>query len=139
MSQWYAAHLLMYVRRKNNPHGKVPVWENIVLIKAESEEAAFAKAEERGKSDEGDDGGTFRWHGEPATWVYAGIRKLTLCDDAERRPGDGTEVTYSEMEVSSEQAVWSLLEGKTTAVHFTDFSGEVEASVTRRTPVRKGA
>ena len=51
MSLWYAAHILMYVKRKNKHSGKIPVWENIVLIKAESEDAAFAKAQERGKQE----------------------------------------------------------------------------------------
>ena len=120
MSLWYAAHILMYVKRKEGQGGKTPVWENIVLIKAASEEEAFAKATQRGKEDEGDDHGTFRWGGKPAQWLFAGIRKLTLCEDPEKRPGDGTEVSYTEMEVESEQAVEKLLEGKSVTVKFKD-------------------
>jgi hypothetical protein len=139
MSLWYAAHILMYVKRKNKPRGKIPVWENIVLIKADSEESAFAKAQERGKQDEGDDDGTFRWDGEPAAWAFAGVRKLTLCEDPERRPGDGSEVSYSEMEVGSEQALWSLLEGKPIAVKLNDVSAEAQASSPGTAAVRQGA
>jgi hypothetical protein len=124
MSLWYAAHLLMYVKRKNGVAGKVPVWENIVLIKADSEEEAFAKAEERGKKDEGDDDGTFLWAGQPAAWVFAGVRKLTLCEDSQKRPADGTEISYIEMELDSEQALADLLEGKPAVVKVTDFSNE---------------
>jgi hypothetical protein len=124
MSLWYAAHIVLYVKRKDSVGGKTAVWENIVLIKAGSEEEAFAKATQRGKEDEGDDDGTFRWKGKPAQWVFAGIRKLTLCEDAEKRPGDGTEVSYNEMEVESEQAVWKLLEGKPVAVRFRDLFAE---------------
>jgi hypothetical protein len=124
MSLWYAAHIVMYVKRKDGAGGKTPVWENIVLIKAGSEEEAFAKATQRGKEDEGDDDGTFRWGDKPAQWVFAGIRKLTLCEDPEKRPGDGTEVSYNEMEVESEQAVWKLLEGKPVAVRFRDLFAE---------------
>jgi hypothetical protein len=120
MSLWYAAHILLYVKRKEGATGKCPVWENIVLIKADSEEEAFAKATQRGKEEEGDDDGTFRWRGKPAEWVFAGIRKLTLCEDPEKRPGDGSEVSYTEMEVESEQAVRKLLEGKPVAVRFRD-------------------
>jgi hypothetical protein len=120
MSLWYAAHILMYVKSKTNADGKIPVWENIVLIKAESEEMAFAKANERGKRDKGDDDGTFTWAGQPAEWVFAGIRKLTLCEDAEKRPGDGTEISYTEMEVYSEDAISDLLEGKPVGVTVTD-------------------
>jgi hypothetical protein len=120
MNQWYAAHLLMYVQRKAGNAGKCRIWENIVLIKAASEEEAFARAEQRGKQEEGDDDGSFRWAGKPARWLFAGVRKLTLCEDAEKRPGDGTEVSYTEMEVGSEQAVWKLLEGKSVAVRLCD-------------------
>ena len=139
MSLWYAAHILMYVKRKNKLRGKIPVWENIVLIKAESEASAYDKAQLRGKQDEGDDDGTFRWQGEPATWVFAGVRKLTLCEDPERRPGDGSEISYTEMEVNSEQALWSLLEGKPIAVKLADFSDESTSSDVSTARVRQGA
>jgi hypothetical protein len=111
MNLWYAAHIVMYVKRKGRAGGKVPVWENIVLVKASSEEEAFTKATHKGREAEGDDGGTFRWGGQPARWVFAGIRKLTLCDDPEKRPGDGTEVSFTEMEVVSEKAVAKLVAG----------------------------
>jgi hypothetical protein len=139
MSLWYAAHILMYVKRKTNAVGKIPVWENIVLIKADSEEKAFAKAEERGKHDEGDDDGTFRWAGQPAEWVFAGVRKLTLCEDPEKRPGDGNEISYIEMEVNSEQALLDLLEGKPTGVKVTDFSNQPRTQNARPAAVRQRA
>ncbi len=63
MSRWYAAHIVMYVKRKEDTGGKIPVWENILLIRASSEEEAFEKARQRGEEDEGDDDGTFRWGG----------------------------------------------------------------------------
>jgi hypothetical protein len=124
MSLWYAAHILMYVKRKSKTPDKIPVWENIILIKAESEEAAFAKAQERGKQDEGDDDGTFVWAGQPAEWVFAGVRKLTLCEDPEKRPTDGCEISYTEMELPSEQALRALVEGKPATVQISDFSDE---------------
>jgi hypothetical protein len=118
MNNWYAAHLILYVKLKDLPQRKYTVWENIVLVKAATDEEAFAKAESRGKEEEGDDGGTFRWGGKPARWVFAGVRKLTLCEDPERRPDDGTEVSYTEMEVGSEQAVRKLVQGQAVAVNY---------------------
>jgi hypothetical protein len=126
MMNWYAAHLILYVQFKNRAQRKFPVWENIILIKARTEEEAFAKAEQRGKEEEGDDGGTFKWEGKPARWVFAGVRKLTLCEDPERRPDDGTEVSYTEMEVDSEQAVAKLVGGQSVAVTYTDQFAEAE-------------
>jgi hypothetical protein len=126
MTTWYTAHLILYVKRKDRPQRRYPIWENIVLIKARTEEEAFAKAEQRGKEDEGDDDGSFRWGGEPARWVFAGVRKLTLCEDPEKRPGDGTEVSYTELEVDSEQAVWKLVRGQAVAVKYREECVESE-------------
>ena len=127
MTSWYAAHLILYVKLKDHAQRNYPIWENIVLIKARSEEEAFAKAEARGKEEEGDDGGTFRWAGKPARWVFAGVRKLTLCEDAEKRPDDGTEVSYTELEVDSEQAVRKLVRGQSVAVTYKEECIESES------------
>jgi hypothetical protein len=117
---WFAAHLVLYVRFKERRQDKFPVWENVVLIKADSEDEAFTKAEQRGRDDEGDDEGSFRWGGRPAEWVFAGVRKLTACQDQDKRPGDGTEVTYTEMQLDSEQAVRKLAAGQPVSVHLRD-------------------
>jgi hypothetical protein len=115
---WFAAHLVLYVKLKKQRQQRFPVWENIVLIKADSEDEAFRKAEERGREEEGDDGGTLQWGGEPATWVFAGVRKLTSCQDPEKRPGDGTEISYVEMEMNSKEAVDQFAEGQPVAVRY---------------------
>jgi hypothetical protein len=114
---WFAAHLVLYVKWKEPSQKRFPVWENIVLIKADSEEEALEKAERRGREEEGDDG-TFRWGGQPAAWVFAGVRKLTACQDPQKRPGDGTEISYTEMEVRSQEAVEHLVQGQPVAVRF---------------------
>lgn len=94
------------------------------ILKEMLKKAKAAKATQRGKDDEGDDDGTFHWEGKPAQWVFAGIRKLTECEDPEKRPGDGTEVSYVEMEAESEEALGKLLEGKPVAVPFKDSFAE---------------
>src|SRR5947209_19160662 len=73
--KWYAAHIVLYV---HIPEGqeRFPVWENVVLIRAATEQQAFAKAETLGQSEQGDDDGSFRWGTRPARWVFAGVRKL---------------------------------------------------------------
>ena len=101
MMSWYSAHIIMFVKFKNSAQDHYPVWENIVLIEARNEEEALEKAERRGRLDEGDDGGSLRWGKKPATWVFAGVRMLTACDDPDERPGDGTELSYSELELDS--------------------------------------
>ncbi len=113
---WYAAHLLLYVKLKRQHQDRFPVWENIVLIKAATEEEAFASAEMHGRAEAGDDDGSFRWGGQPAQWIFAGVRKLTLCQDAGKRPGDGTKISYTEMEVASLEAIDKLLSGEPISV-----------------------
>jgi hypothetical protein len=98
----------------------VTVWENIVLIKADSNDEAFAKANQRGLEEAGDEDGTFRWGGKPAEWVFAGVRKLTSCEDPERRPGDGTEVSFIEMVLDSEQEVHKLVQGEPVRLQYRD-------------------
>jgi hypothetical protein len=110
----------MYAKLKDQPQERFPVWENIVLIRAASEGEAFKKAEKRGREEEGDEDGSFHWGGQPATWVFAGVRKLTACEDAEKRPGDGTEVSFTEMEVASKDAVEQLVEGQAVDVRIAD-------------------
>jgi hypothetical protein len=116
---WYAAHAILYVMFKDNNQDKYPFWENVYLIEAKSDEAAFDKAVRRAKEEEGDSNGTFTWQGRPATWRFAGIRKLTLCADVNGKPEDGAEVTYLEMEVDSEENFQKLIQGETVAVTYT--------------------
>ena len=117
---WFAAHIVLYVERKQQPQDRFPVWENIVLIEAATEDEAFDKAEAIGRRSEGDDDGSFRWEGESARWVFAGVRKLTACETDERRPDDGTELTYLQMEVTSREALERLVESRPVLVEFAE-------------------
>ncbi len=117
---WYAAHLILYVRLKKGRQRHYPVWENIVLIRAATDEQAMAKAVRRGHEDEGDCDGSFTWDGRPAEWVFAGVRKVVLCVDPDKRPGDGTEVSYTEMVLPSEKAVHQLAAGEPVNVRIDD-------------------
>jgi hypothetical protein len=120
VSKWFAAHIIMYVKSKEVRQTAFPVWENIVLLHADTEEEAFAKAETRGHEGEGDEEGSFRWAGKPARWVYGGVRKLTLCQDADRRPGDGTEITYVQMRLRSRDALRKLIASEPVGLELRD-------------------
>ena len=111
---WYAAHIIMYVRFKDGQQGEYPVWENIRLIEAPSDDGALAVAECLGRDDEGDDDGSFRWDGRPATWVFGGVRKLVaVChpDDPDDRPTNGAEISYSQMILPDAAALDKLVNG----------------------------
>jgi hypothetical protein len=129
---WYAAHIVMSVRFKEPPQDRFPVWENIVLIEAETEEEAWEKAERRGREEEGDSGGSMTWGGRPAEWVLAGVRKLCQCVDPTERPGDGTEVSYVELELASASALAGFVEGRPVSVFVNDFEQEEQEETIER-------
>ncbi|MDM8530551.1 DUF4288 domain-containing protein [Anaerolineales bacterium HSG25] len=113
---WYTAHAIMYVKFKDGNQDKYPFWENIILIEATSSDEAFEKAEQRAKEDEGDSRGSFTHEGRPAIRLFAGLRRLVSCVDAEERPNHGTELTYSEMEVTSKADFEKLVNGESVMV-----------------------
>src|SRR5437764_2537396 len=94
-TNWFAAHVIMWVKYTDHEQKTYPLWENVVLIKARSTEEASAKAEAYGQRKAGKGKATFTWAGKPATWVFGGVRKVTECDDSNDRPDDGTEITYT--------------------------------------------
>ena len=115
---WFAAHIIMWVKYTEHKQKTFPLWENVVLIKAHSEKEAFSKAEKHGQRLAGNGKPTFTWGGKPALWVFGGVRKVTACDDADERPGDGTEITYIQMRVRSPEALRKLLEGEPVGVQY---------------------
>ena len=136
---WYAAHIISYVKFKDGIQDRFPLWENVVLIEAESEERALEEAAKIGQSDyddtdDPDDNGDFTWNERPAYWVFAGIRKLIICnpvasvsvdmnitrDDPDYRPGHGTEVTYSTLEVGTQEELDRLVNGEPVTVLYED-------------------
>jgi hypothetical protein len=118
---WYAAHLLFYVKLRHRRQTRYPIWEDIVLITARTEEEAFAKAERRARKDAFSfPDSSFRWAGKPAKLVFGGVRKLTLCMDEHERPGDGTEVTYMEWQAPSWEALQKLIHGEPVSVRVED-------------------
>lgn len=128
MRQWYAAHVILHAQVTGETGKSIPVWENVILVEAESEEEAFAKAERYGERQAGQsDAPTFTWAGQPARWIFGGVRKLTLCDNAEQRPGDGTEITYLQMRVASDEALRKLLDGEDVGVTYIEQFHEVSA------------
>lgn len=130
---WYGAHIISYVKfTDGKPQERYPLWENIVLINAESDDAAFAEAEEIGKSHY--DGNTLQWDGRPSVWVYGGVRRLVMCRDrsdmieapatadstASIGNSHGTEVTYLELEITNEQDFHKFMNNEPITLFFAE-------------------
>jgi hypothetical protein len=117
---WFAAHVIMSVRFKDGKQDTYPVWENVVLVEAATDKEAWHKAERRARDDEGDSEGSFTWAGRPATWVFAGIRKLIMTDYLGAPPASGSEVTYSEFELATAEDLRKLVDGESVDVIYVE-------------------
>ncbi len=120
MKNWYAAHLIMYFKRRKGRQKRFLVWENIVLVQAESGDDAYEKAERIGREDESYDDESTTIGGHPSRQIFAGVRKVTLCHNEHDRPTDGTEVTYNELAAPTEAAIKKLVAGKPVLVQMLD-------------------
>ncbi len=116
---WYAVNAVLWVRFIDGLDQETyPIWENVYLVEAPDHGAARSAGETIARRDEGDSNGSFRWDGRSAEWVFAGIRKVTSCTDADQRPAYGTELTYSEFEAPSLDAVMKLAGGQPVSVTY---------------------
>lgn len=108
---WYAAHAIVYFQLTDGPQDQFQVWENVLLVQADTPDQAWAKAREFARRDEGDDRGSLRVEDRPARRVFGSIRKVVSV--AHERPdgqlGDGDEVTYSEFVVADRAALDRLI------------------------------
>src|SRR5207253_4569716 len=112
---WYCAHIIMHVKPKITTVGKLVVWENIVLVEADSPDQALEKAEKWGREDEEHCSDGLTLNKKPAEMVFAGIRKLIevrTIGDIDDKPADGSELTYSEFLLDSEDDLRKLAAGE---------------------------
>lgn len=110
--KWFTAHIIMYTKFKDGNQDKFPVWENVVLIESNTPEEAYQKAKLHGEKDEGDSLNTYFYEDRPATWVFAGIRKLIDCEDITTKLDEGIEITYSSFEIKDEGNLKKLVDGE---------------------------
>ncbi|MBP6822211.1 MAG: DUF4288 domain-containing protein [Acidobacteria bacterium] len=117
---WYAAHAIMYFKLKSHIQDCFTVWENVYLIEAPNSDEALVKAEVWAKEHEGDDDNSLRIGGQPATLVFAGIRKLITVShwDKEGQLCSQDEVTYSEFQVPDEETVLRLGKGEEVTIDY---------------------
>ena len=114
---WFAASTVIGMRRQDGK-GVISIYENIILIEAETANDAHRIASEIGLSEANiEDGLTI--DDMPAVRIFAGIRKIiTVSNPApydldQDRPITGTEITYSEFEVPDEDSLQRFARGET--------------------------
>ena len=117
---WYIAHVIMYFRFKDGNQNKYPIWENLILVNGENKREAFEKAKAKSIGEEGDDSESLRVGGRPAIMTFGGIRKLVECEDSDQIPCDGTEVSYSRLEVGTEEEFNKLIKGDSVDIEYVE-------------------
>lgn len=111
---WYAAHLIQYFRYQDGTQDIFPIYENMVLIEADSSEQAFEKANEIGHQAYNHNDPTLTVDGVLAKTIYGGIRKIIECQSAlngSNDPTNGLELTYSKFIVTTEDALAKFING----------------------------
>ena len=129
---WYAAHLIIYIELLDEKQDEYPVQESIILIEADSIEAAYSQADTIGKSDFEDEPSTnsTTWNDLPARWVFGGIRKMIECHDIpsketkwkdpQFKPTHGTEITNSNLTVQGKENLFKLIKGEAVDLSYDD-------------------
>lgn len=118
--KWYIAHIIMLIKFQDSNQDRFPVWENMVLLQASSEDEALDKARKIGIKNQSVTNSDFTWDNMPAYFVFAGVRKLIDCINPEQCPNDGTEVSYSQFEVDSEESLNQLVSGESVFVQYVE-------------------
>jgi Domain of unknown function (DUF4288) len=117
---WFAAHAVMYFRLKSGEQQGYRVWENVLLVQANDSREAWERGIELARRDEGDSGGSLRIADQPCELVFGGLRKVVEVSHvgAEDVPQHGDEISYSEFEVASADALRRLIDGDDVAVEY---------------------
>lgn len=117
---WYAAHAIMYFKLKSGLQDRFTVWENVYLIEASDSDEAWEKAEAWAKENESGENSSLRVDGQPASLVFAGVRKLITVShwDKEGELRSNDELTYSEFQVADEESVLKLVKGEEVTVDY---------------------
>ena len=124
MAQWFAAHIVLVQRFIDDaPQEEFGVYENICLVTASTVEEAWTKAEAIGQGRETTgSSGDEKWCGRRTKWSFAGVRKVIRCGTISTRtdgpPGDGEEVSYSQLTLSSEDDLIRLVKGESVTVRY---------------------
>lgn len=120
---WFAASLIISIRRLDQSSGPILVTENVVLIEAANAGDALNKAQEIGKSQVTAAGG-FTIDDKPAAKAFVGIRKLSPVSNPARPdldhapPASGSDITQSLFEVDDDDALEALVDGKEVRVAY---------------------
>jgi len=117
---WYIAHVIMYFKFEDGNQNKYPIFENYILVSGATKREAFEKAKAKSLQEEGTNTGSIDIDDRPALLTYAGIRKIVECEDSDLTPVDGTEVSYSKLEVKTNEELQKLIKGEPVNIEYVE-------------------
>jgi hypothetical protein len=103
-AKWYIADLVMECQIEGEPRNVVHI--DIVLVRADSPEEAFQKAEQLGKEGENS---YLNPNNQQVIWLYRGLRDLQVIHDELEH---GAELMYEEKIGISEDEVQAIVRAK---------------------------
>lgn len=109
------------LKKERNPADIGEVWENLIMINADSVTSAYEKAMKLGAQLGGDSRGSMRWNGRPAESIFLGVKDMGLIHDD---IGDGCEILYRSRRQTLRKAKAAIVSR--------DSLTEVEEEVARR-------
>jgi hypothetical protein len=119
----FCAHVIIWMKYEDGNQNEYPIWENVYLIRAESEDGAWNKAECRGKEECEDD--DLEVDGRPARWTYGGVRKLISVIEASflecsihESCEDIIELTWNEFTVTDKESLDKLIAGEPVNIRY---------------------
>lgn len=120
----FCAHVVIWMKYKDGVQNEYPIWENVYLVKANTEDEAWEKAEKKGREECEDDDG-LEVDGRPARWTYGGVRKLISVIDISffeckihESMEDIIELTWSEFTVLDKISLDKLIAGESVIINY---------------------
>lgn len=120
---WYAASVLIAIRRVDLSSAPWLVYENVILVEALDAAGARKQASDIANREVSVDD-DFTLDGHSAIKKFAGIRKLINVSNPDPydldqdRPVSGTEITYSVFEISDDDALAKLANGEELTIKY---------------------
>ena len=117
---WYAAHVVMVFRSRQGEQREFSLYENVFLVEADTPEQAHEQATKIGRDEEACDDPSLTADGIPARLCFAGVRKVVSCLAPNTANvsvlATGTELTYSQFTLDSEEALAKFVAGESAPV-----------------------
>ncbi len=125
---WFAAHVVMSLRYCEGKQETFPVYENVFLVEARSSAEAHAIAARIGREEGSYDKPSGVYNDVPVRLAFEGVRKVVECLPADKLE-TGTELTYTQFVLDSEEALTKLLDGDDATVTIRDFDDDAPPPV----------